>query len=78
MREALRTIDRQPFAFLDLTSAFDDASASDEIFLDSYHFGDRGNRLLAERLERWVGGHSLPGRGAIDSAPERTADALRE
>jgi len=35
---------------VDLSTAFDDAGADREIFLDSYHFGDRGYRALAERL----------------------------
>lgn len=36
--------------FADLSVALDEADAGTELFLDSYHFGDRGNRLLARRL----------------------------
>lgn len=49
-RGALPQLDLPGFAYVDLTGAFDGRSAEEEIFLDSYHFGDRGNELLAERL----------------------------
>jgi len=38
------------FEFDDLTSMFDGSSASEEIFLDPYHFGDRGNERIAARI----------------------------
>jgi lysophospholipase L1-like esterase len=37
----------QNFHYLDLSDVFSPLSKSDEIFLDSYHFGDRGNEILA-------------------------------
>ena len=30
--------------------AFAGLTASDEIFLDSYHFGDRGNAIVAKKI----------------------------
>jgi len=46
------------FGYVDLAGAFDGRPATEELFLDSYHFGDRGNELLAERLlqalEPWL------------------------
>ncbi len=38
------------FDFIRLDSTFDAMSAEDEVFLDSYHFGDRGNLEIAEKL----------------------------
>ncbi|HED66075.1 MAG TPA: SGNH/GDSL hydrolase family protein [Planctomycetes bacterium] len=43
-------LDAPGFHFADASDAFDSATADEEIFLDSYHFGDRGNRVLAARL----------------------------
>ncbi len=38
------------FRFLDLSNVFDGLPAGTEVFLDAYHFGDRGNELIAERI----------------------------
>jgi len=38
------------FTFVDASTAFDEHAATDEIFLDTCHFGDRGYRILADRL----------------------------
>jgi|SRR5579871_254997 len=52
IRRALRERDGFPasFEFADVSDAFDALSAEDELFLDSYHLGDRGNEILAKRL----------------------------
>jgi len=44
---------------------FDGADATEEIFLDSFHFGDRGNRLLAEALYRELARQKLLQPGAV-------------
>ena len=49
-RERLPQLELPGFHFVDASDAFDARTSDEEIFLDSYHFGDRGNRLLAERL----------------------------
>lgn len=50
-RELLPPTPAEPNVRLaDLTDALDDESAESEVFLDSYHFGNRGNRILARRL----------------------------
>jgi lysophospholipase L1-like esterase len=36
--------------FTDLSGVFDTLGADTEIFLDSYHFGDRGNEIIARAL----------------------------
>lgn len=46
-------------SFLDLSVLFDGEPETEEIFLDSYHFGDRGNARIARALlvgiRDWVG-----------------------
>ena len=48
-------------AFVDLSGIFDGLDGSQEVFLDSYHFGDRGNRMVAEKLAEWVRGKTAEG-----------------
>ncbi len=50
LRRELSAIDVEGYRFLDLSRAFGEAGADEELFLDSYHFGRRGNELLAEML----------------------------
>jgi len=38
------------FTFVDMSTLFDDKTASDELFLDAYHFGDKGYRAIAEKM----------------------------
>jgi lysophospholipase L1-like esterase len=38
------------FSYLDYSDVFDGCSQAQEVFMDSYHFGDRGNELIAARL----------------------------
>jgi hypothetical protein len=38
------------FGYLDYSDVFDRCGAEEEVFLDSYHFGDRGNEIIAARL----------------------------
>jgi hypothetical protein len=38
------------FHYLDLSTVFDDMEPGVDVFVDSYHFGDRGNRMIADRL----------------------------
>jgi hypothetical protein len=49
-RRRLPRLELPGFHFVDASTALDDRGADEEVFLDSYHFGDRGNRILAERL----------------------------
>jgi len=51
---ALTGLHEEHFRFVDLSGVFDDAGAQEEIFLDSYHFGDRGNERIAEGVFRQV------------------------
>jgi len=38
------------FTYLNLSDVFDTMPNADRIFLDSYHFGDKGNALVARGL----------------------------
>lgn len=49
-RERLPDLAAEGIVFADASVALDGLGAESEVFLDSYHFGDRGNRLLA----RWL------------------------
>jgi hypothetical protein len=40
------------FAYCDYSDVFDHCGADREVFLDAYHFGDRGNQIIADRLCR--------------------------
>ncbi|MEQ8277394.1 MAG: hypothetical protein RMA76_02570 [Deltaproteobacteria bacterium] len=47
-RAGLGAVDAANVSWWDLSDVF--AGRSEEIFLDNYHFGDRGNRIIAEAL----------------------------
>lgn len=51
IRTSLQSIDEPRFHYRDFSTVFDRSPASDEIFLDSYHFGDRGYRILGRELK---------------------------
>ena len=38
------------FRFINLAGVFDEMAAEDEVFLDLFHFGDRGNEVIARGL----------------------------
>jgi hypothetical protein len=50
IRERLGALRDEGFHFADLSPVFDQHSADDEVFLDSYHFGDRGNQPIAAAI----------------------------
>jgi hypothetical protein len=50
MKARLSSIQVDRFSYLDQSDAFAGLTASDEIFLDSYHFGDRGNAIVARKI----------------------------
>jgi hypothetical protein len=54
LRERLGEPARGAFVYVDLAGAFDDVA--DEIFVDSYHFGDRGNERVARALATAIEG----------------------
>ncbi len=50
IRRRLSAVDADNFRFVDLSGVFDSLGPDQEIFIDSYHFGDRGNEVLARAL----------------------------
>ncbi len=48
--KGLASLYEEHYRFIDLSGMFDDESEQEETFLDSYHFGDKGNRKIAERI----------------------------
>ena len=46
----LMNLQGENYQFVDLSGMFDGFDEQDEIFMDSYHFGDRGNEKIAENL----------------------------
>lgn len=43
----LTSLKQQNFSFVDLSGVFDGLGAKDEIFIDQFHFGDKGNAIIA-------------------------------
>jgi hypothetical protein len=46
----LRRFSRENFRYINLNTVFDDLGAEHEIFIDSYHFGDKGNEIIARGI----------------------------
>ena len=46
----LKSVKIDNFSFVNLSSVFDHVSGKEDIFIDSYHFGDKGNELVAGRI----------------------------
>ena len=59
IRARLSSIHQAGFEFVDQSGVFDGLVAQDEIFLDSYHFGDRGNKLIADAIATMIRPASL-------------------
>lgn len=49
-RTALQALEQPSFHFLDMTSVFDSCTGDIDLFIDTAHFGDRGNDLIAQHL----------------------------
>jgi lysophospholipase L1-like esterase len=64
IRAALARASR-PLEVIDLSGVFDASPADEEIFLDSYHFGDRGNERIARALADALGPRLAQGRSAL-------------
>jgi hypothetical protein len=49
-RRSLRALEKPGFSFVDATTSFDACDGNVDIFIDTAHFGDRGNDLVAQNL----------------------------
>ncbi len=54
------------FSYVNLSDSFDAMDTADRIFLDSYHFGDKGNALIARSLFNRL--HNLLASSQFDAA----------
>lgn len=50
LRARMEAIDLQQMRFVDLTRIFDADFGSEHTYIDSYHFGDKGNRRIADAI----------------------------
>ncbi|MBL8414629.1 MAG: SGNH/GDSL hydrolase family protein [Propionivibrio sp.] len=55
----LQNLHGENFQFVDLSGVFDGLDDQEEIFMDSYHFGDKGNEKIAESLFLQIKGRLL-------------------
>jgi hypothetical protein len=53
-RATLRALEQPGFHFSDTTSIFDNYKDDTEVFIDTVHFGDRGNDLISQSLRDQV------------------------
>lgn len=49
-RRSLRALEQPGFSLVDTTTSFDACDGNIDIFIDTAHFGDRGNDLVAQNL----------------------------
>ena len=47
---ALQGFDGDGYRFINMARVFDDLEADNELFIDSYHFGDKGNEIIAQHI----------------------------
>jgi len=50
MAEKLSTLDQKNFHFVDISGVFDAYGREEELFLDQFHFGDKGNAVIADAM----------------------------
>ena len=54
LRAMLAGLHADGFSYVDLSDAFAGLTDKEEIFLDSYHFGDRGYEIVAKRIAQAI------------------------
>ena len=54
MDSSLKTLKIDNFYFVNLSDIFDNIDEGEDIFVDSYHFGDKGNELAAKNIFRHI------------------------
>ncbi|MFS8085326.1 MAG: SGNH/GDSL hydrolase family protein, partial [Acidobacteriota bacterium] len=72
LRDRLGRISARNYRLLDLSRSFGDIGEDTEVFVDSYHFADLGNRRIAEALANQIDWSSIkPGPAVIYDGAER-------
>lgn len=59
LRDGLGRISARNYRLLDLSKSFGEIDADTEVFVDSYHFADLGNRLIAQALAEQIDWRSI-------------------
>jgi len=54
MNSSLKTLKIDNFRFVKLSDIFDDMDEGEDIFIDSFHFGDKGNEVAARNIFRHI------------------------
>jgi hypothetical protein len=54
MDSSLKNLKIDNFRFVNLSDIFDDTDEGEDIFVDSYHFGDKGNEVAARNIFRHI------------------------
>jgi len=50
MAKKLSTLEQKNFHFVDISGVFDAYGREEELFLDQFHFGDKGNAVIADAM----------------------------
>ncbi len=64
MSSRLAGLRQSNFRFVDLSKIFDGHQATDEVFLDQFHFGDKGNAVIADAMFYAIANY-LAGQAAV-------------
>jgi lysophospholipase L1-like esterase len=70
LREELGQIGTPNYRLLDLSRSFGALDEGTELFVDSYHFADAGNRLIAQALAEQIDWSTVVPGGAVAAAGE--------
>jgi len=54
MDSSLKNLKIDNFRFVNLSDIFDDTDEGEDIFIDSFHFGDKGNEVAARNISRHI------------------------
>jgi hypothetical protein len=65
LRDELGRISARNYQFLDLSRSFGELDDQTELFVDSYHFADLGNRLIAQALADQIDWRSIAAGPAV-------------
>ncbi len=70
LRNALGGLSGKNYRLIDLSRSFGEVAPDTEMFIDSYHFADRGNRLVAQALANQIDWPSIVPGAAVKANTE--------